>query len=151
MSTRLQQLYEAMILEHNKNPRNFKILEGCTHQSHGKNPLCGDDYYVFLNIDDQQIIQDVGFIGQGCAISKSSGSLMTDRVKGKSVSDVLALKEAFLHMVTEGISESEKVLLGKLTVFEGVKQYPVRVKCAALVWRALEDALLRSQGTVSTE
>ena len=151
MTTRLQQLYEAMILEHNKNPRNFKVLEGCNHKSHGKNPLCGDDYYVFFNVDFNNIITDVGFLGQGCAISKSSGSLMTDIVKGKSVSDVLAIKEAFLHMVTEGASDDEKVLLGKLTVFEGVKQYPIRVKCAALVWRALEDALAGATGQITTE
>lgn len=151
MNSRLQQLYEAMILEHNKNPRNFKMIENCSHTSHGKNPLCGDDYYVFFKVDDQNVIQDIGFLGQGCAISKSSGSLMTEMVKGKSVSDVLLLKDAFLHMVTEGIMDSEKELLGKLTVFEGVRQYPVRVKCAALVWRALEDALSQSTGTVSTE
>ena len=151
MSTRLQQLYEAMILEHNKHPRNFKGIEGCSHKSHGKNPLCGDDYYVFLNLDANQVITDVGFLGQGCAISKSSGSLMTDTVKGKTVSEVLALKTAFLHMVTEGATEDEKKSLGKLTVFEGVKEYPIRVKCAALVWRALEDALAGQSGHISTE
>jgi len=151
MTTRLQQLYEAMILEHNKKPRNFKMIEGSSHQSHGKNPLCGDDYYVFFTVDDSKTITDVSFLGQGCAISKSSGSMMTEMVKGKSISDVLAMKDAFLHMVTEGATDEEKALLGKLTVFEGVKQYPVRVKCAALVWRALEDALSGSTGQISTE
>ena len=151
MTTRLQQLYEAMILEHNKKPRNFKMIEGSSHQSHGKNPLCGDDYYVFFKVDESKTITDVSFLGQGCAISKSSGSMMTEMVKGKSISDVLAMKDAFLHMVTEGATDEEKALLGKLTVFEGVKQYPVRVKCAALVWRALEDALSVSIGQISTE
>jgi nitrogen fixation NifU-like protein len=139
-----------MILEHNKKPRNFLKLEHHTHSSHGKNPLCGDDYFVFINVDNN-VIQDVSFLGQGCAISKSSGSLMTEVLKGKTVEEAIEMKDAFLDMVSKDINAETKALLGKLKVFEGVKQFPVRVKCAALVWRALEDAIENKSGEISTE
>lgn len=150
MSSRIQKLYESMILQHNKSPKNFKEVPGCTHVSHGHNPLCGDDYYVFVKVDDG-VVTDIGFKGQGCAISKSSGSLMTVSLKGKPVDDVLEIKDLFLKLVSEELSSEEKEKLGKLKVFEGVKQFPVRVKCAALVWRALEDALNKGDGEVKTE
>lgn len=148
--SRLDKLYEAMILEHNKNPRNFHELSPCDAMSHGKNPLCGDDYYVYLTLDDGAI-KDIAFHGTGCAISKSSGSLMTDQLKGKSVEEAIALKDDFLELITKETTPEQKAHLGKLTVFEGVGKFPVRVKCAALVWRTLEDALLRSHGEVTTE
>lgn len=148
--SRLNRLYEEMILEHNKKPRNFLKLEPHSHASHGKNPLCGDDYFVFINIQND-IIQDVSFLGQGCAISKSSGSLMTETLKGKTLEEALELKNAFLELVSKDVDADKKALLGKLKVFEGVKQFPVRVKCAALVWRALEDALENKSGEISTE
>ena len=146
----LNNLYQEMILEHNKNPRNFKELPDHTHYSHGHNPLCGDDFKVMIKVDGS-IIQEITFIGQGCAISKASGSLMTQILKGKAIEDVLKIKDQFIDLVTK--DESEKDLLGKLIVFEGVKEYPIRVKCAALVWRALEDALQNkeSKHLVSTE
>ena len=146
----LNNLYQEMILEHNKNPRNFKELPDHTHYSHGHNPLCGDDFKVMIKVDGS-IIQEITFIGQGCAISKASGSLMTQILKGKAIEDVLKIKNQFIDLVTK--DESEKDLLGKLIVFEGVKEYPIRVKCAALVWRALEDALQNkeSKHLVSTE
>ena len=148
--SRLKQLYESTILDHNRNPRNFRTMSPCTHSSHGKNPLCGDDYFVFVNVVDG-FIEDISFHGHGCAISKSSGSLMTAHLKGKSVEDVLKYKELFIQLVSQEMSDEEKRLLGKLKVFEGVKEYPVRVKCAALVWRALEDALVVNKGEISTE
>lgn len=148
--SRLNRLYEEMILEHNKKPRNFEKLEPCTHSSHGKNPLCGDDYFVFLNLDGD-VIKEISFLGQGCAISKSSGSLMTEALKGKTVSEAVEMKDSFLDLVSKDVEPEVKNSLGKLKVFEGVKQFPVRVKCAALVWRALEDALENNAGEISTE
>ncbi len=147
---RLNQLYQEMILEHNKNPRHFKEVDPCTHSSHGHNPLCGDDFKVMINCEDN-IIKDIGFTGQGCAISKASGSMMTEAIIGKRLDEVLKKKDEFLSLITtdDDIEHS----LGKLKVFEGIKQYPVRVKCAALVWRALEDALENQEisNTISTE
>jgi len=139
---RLDHLYQETILAHNKNPRNFKVPDTFTHHSHGKNPLCGDDYHIYLNIKDG-VIEDIGFHGQGCAISKASSSILTTEVKGKRVEDVKRLKDEFLNMITEK-SQCDgdcQNCLGKLKIFEGVKKYPVRVKCATLIWRALEDAL----------
>tara|TARA_Y100000814_G_scaffold211060_1_gene156485 strand:- start:159 stop:608 length:450 start_codon:yes stop_codon:yes gene_type:complete len=147
----LNKLYEQMILEHNKNPRNFKQVDPCTHSSHGHNPLCGDDYVVSIRVKDG-IIDDIGFEGTGCAISKASGSLMTETLIGKPIDLVLDIKDKFINLVTEENAGNEN--LGKLVVFEGVKKYPVRVKCAALVWRALEDALISTStnnNTVTTE
>ena len=146
----LDNLYQQMILEHNKNPRNFKEVDPNTHYSHGHNPLCGDDYVITIRVKDG-IIEDIGFKGTGCAISKASGSLMTETLIGKKIEDVLNIKDNFLNLVTE--EDAEKVKLGKLIVFEGVKKFPVRVKCAALVWRALEDALLNKSDdhTITTE
>jgi nitrogen fixation protein NifU and related proteins len=146
----LNKLYQDMILEHNKNPRNFKTLSDHTHYSHGHNPLCGDDYIVMIKLEED-VIEDITFVGEGCAISKASGSLMTQILRGKTINEVMKIKDQFIDLVTK--DESEKDLLGKLIVFEGVKQYPIRVKCAALVWRALEDALgnNNSKHLVSTE
>tara|TARA_B100000427_G_scaffold152060_1_gene126704 strand:+ start:105 stop:551 length:447 start_codon:yes stop_codon:yes gene_type:complete len=146
----LNKLYEQMILDHNKNPRNFKQVDPCTHSSHGHNPLCGDDYVVSIRVKDG-IIDDIGFEGMGCAISKASGSLMTETLIGKPIDFVLDIKDKFINLVTE--DDAVKENLGKLVVFEGVKKYPVRVKCAALVWRALEDALINTSNnnTVTTE
>ena len=148
--SRLEKLYEAMILEHNRKPRNFHEMSGCTSVSHGKNPLCGDDYYVYVDLDEH-LIKDISFHGTGCAISKSSGSLMTDQLKGKSIEEALSLKNDFLDLITKQTTAEQKAHLGKLTVFEGVGKFPVRVKCAVLVWRTLEDALSRSNGEVTTE
>ena len=147
----LDNLYQQMILEHNKNPRNFKSVDPQTHYSHGHNPLCGDDYVVTLRVNDNGIIEDIGFTGTGCAISKASGSLMTETLIGKPVDEVLKIKDNFLTLVTEDEKPVES--LGKLVVFEGVKKFPVRVKCAALVWRALEDALLNKSNdhVITTE
>jgi nitrogen fixation NifU-like protein len=138
----LNELYQETILEHNKHPQNFHKLDHCTHCSHGKNPLCGDDYTIYLDIKDG-IIKDVGFEGHGCAISKSSASILTTSIKGKTVKEALDMKDNFLKLVTESCDGNCAQCLGKLKIFEGVKKYPVRVKCATLIWRALEDALVK--------
>jgi len=159
MNERLQQLYQEVILDHNKNPRNFSEPCQANLYAHGKNPLCGDDFQLFLYVDDNKIIQDLGFTGSGCAISKSSASMMTDMVKGKTVSEAIKLRNAFHKLVTEDIATTEvKQAFGKLKIFEGVKKFPVRVKCATLIWHALEDALQdqrdideKQEKSVSTE
>lgn len=136
-----KKLYQEMIIEHNKNPRNFGPIENPTQVLHGKNPLCGDDYYLFIRVQNK-IVEDISFQGDGCAISKSSASLMTDIVKGKPYSEIEPLLENFITLVTsDKIDENTLKSLGKLKVFEGVKDFPVRVKCATLIWRTLESAL----------
>jgi nitrogen fixation NifU-like protein len=139
---KLDDLYQEVILDHNRRPRNFGKLEAANAYSHGVNPLCGDDYHLYLQVDGSGKIQKLGFEGQGCAISKSSASLMTTAIEGKSVREAQELKEAFVSLLTqENISSETRAKVGKLKLFEGVKQFPVRVKCATLIWQALGDAL----------
>jgi nitrogen fixation NifU-like protein len=149
--SRIEKLYEAMILEHNKHPRHFGKIQPFTCYSHGYNPLCGDDYEIYIHLNDQGCIENIGFHGSGCAISKSSASLMTESVLGKSKVDALCLSGYFLQMLTT--EEVKRESLGKLLVFENVKNFPARVKCAALIWRAFEDAMSEhaQKNTVSTE
>ena len=142
------ELYQATILEYNREPRNFHEMEHATHVAHGVNPLCGDDYWVYLNVDENDVIQEASFKGHGCAISKASASMMTLDLVGKTLSEAQTLFEKFHRMVTEGQETSAD--LGKLNVFSGVWKYPERVKCAALAWRALESAISGKE-TVSTE
>jgi len=139
---RLSNLYQEVILDHNRRPRNFKEITHPTQYSHGVNPLCGDDYHLYLVMDSHGIVQDVGFQGSGCAISKASASMMTSMIKGKSLHEVTGLKDGFLELMTEEItSESIKSKVGRLIIFEGVREFPVRVKCATLIWQAFSDAL----------
>ncbi len=139
---RLDDLYQEVILDHNRRPRNFGKLEGANAYSHGYNPLCGDDYHVYLKIAPGDTIESVKFEGQGCAISKSSASMMTAMIEGKSIDFVQNLTSGFVGMLTKDeISKDEIDQLGRLKIFEGVKQYPVRVKCATLAWHALQDAI----------
>jgi nitrogen fixation NifU-like protein len=139
---RLDQLYQDVILDHNRRPRNFKEIAQPTQYSHGVNPLCGDNYHLYLTVDPSGIIQDIGFQGSGCAISKSSASMMTSVVKGKSVQEAENMKECFVQLLTqEQVSDAARQSIGRLTIFEGVKEFPVRVKCATLIWHALADAL----------
>jgi nitrogen fixation NifU-like protein len=139
---KLDDLYQEVVLDHNRNPRNFTKLADANLYSHGFNPLCGDDYELYLRVDDEGTIQKVGFQGHGCAISKSSASLMTAAIEGKNVKDAEALKRNFIHLLTdEAVSRDVKAGVGRLQFFEGVRQFPVRVKCATLAWHALEDAL----------
>ncbi len=142
VEVRLDDLYQEVILDHNRKPRNFEKLEGANAYSHGYNPLCGDDYELYLYVDQGGTIKKVGFQGQGCAISKSSASLMTIAVEGKNIKEAEALKNSFVDLLTkEPVSGEVRSAVGKLKLFEGVKQFPVRVKCATLIWHALEDAL----------
>jgi nitrogen fixation protein NifU and related proteins len=148
--SRLEQLYQEVILDHNKHPRNFHRIDGCTHSSHGVNPLCGDDYWIDVVVEDNKIV-DVAFEGSGCAISKASASLMTQHVTGKSLSEAVVMKEAFIQLLTQDTAPTNHTALGRLTILEGVKKFPVRVKCATLIWRAFEDAIESHTGQVSTE
>ena len=142
----LSKLYQEVILDHNRNPRNFKELPEPTQYSHGVNPLCGDNYHLYLKTDEKGVIQDIGFKGAGCAISKSSASMMTSLVKGKTLQEAECLKGDFLELMTQdSIAQSVKSKIPRLLVFEGVKEFPVRVKCATLIWHALADALKDAQ------
>lgn len=135
----LTELYQSVILDHNRKPRNFGTLEGANRQADGKNPLCGDSVMVQLLVEGDTI-RDVMFTGQGCAISKASASLMTAAVKGKSRGEAEALFARF-HAMVLGKSEGTKEELGQLVVFSGVSRFPVRVKCASLPWHTLKAAL----------
>ncbi len=150
--SRMQQLYQQMILDHNRNPRNNHEVMQPTHKAHGHNPLCGDDYYLTVKLNEHNIIEEIGFEGSGCAISKSSASMMTDAVKGKSKSDALAIKDAFLRLLIGNSISTDLETVGNLKILEGVKEFPVRVKCATLIWRTLENILSGAEHVpISTE
>jgi nitrogen fixation NifU-like protein len=144
------ELYQQVILEHNKKPRNFKVLETANAYSLGKNPLCGDQFAMYVKLDDGGKIEDIGFQGEGCAISKASASLMTNAVKGKSRDEALQMKDEFTQLLTGQLPEEHPHHLGRLTILSGVKEYPVRVKCATLAWHTLAAAL-QGQAETSTE
>jgi len=148
MTSDLQDLYQEVILDHNRRPRNFRVI-GAGRQAEGFNPLCGDRITVYLTIEDGTI-RDVSFQGSGCAISKASASLMTESVKGKSIEDARAIFDRFQKMITAP-AESPPDDLGKLTVLAGVRQFPVRVKCASLAWHTLKSAVEARDELVSTE
>jgi nitrogen fixation protein NifU and related proteins len=139
----LTDLYQEVILDHNRRPRNFRVLDNPTHHAEGYNPLCGDRLSLFLKVDGD-VIADVGFQGSGCAISKASASLMTDSLKGRQVSEARALFERFHRMVTTP-PDVEVEDLGKLSALAGVREFPVRVKCASLAWHTLKAALERAE------
>ena len=144
------ELYQQVILEHNKKPRNFKKLEHPTHTAEGYNPLCGDHLYVFLKLEDDKIA-DVAFDGSGCAISKASASMMTAAIKGKTTAEAKNLFEEFHNLVLGKLHpDRDPNHLGKLTVFSGIWQYPSRIKCAALSWHTMKGALTKVQ-SISTE
>lgn len=144
----LRDLYQEVILDHNKRPRNFRVIEQASHRAEGFNPLCGDRVTVYLNIQDG-VIQDLAFQGSGCAISTASASLMTDALKGKPIAEVESLFQDFHNAVT-GNGDFPRGL-GKLAVLAGVRDYPSRVKCATLAWHALRAALEQRTETVATE
>ncbi|KPK65789.1 MAG: nitrogen fixation protein NifU [Gemmatimonas sp. SG8_38_2] len=147
----LRELYQQVILEHSRSPRNFKELDGASHSAEGYNPLCGDQIAVFVILDGDKIA-DIGFKGSGCAISKASASLMTAAVKGKTLAEAEALFGSFREMVTsEHDADIDADELGKLAVFSGVREFPVRVKCATLAWHTLHSALEGKGESVSTE
>jgi nitrogen fixation protein NifU and related proteins len=145
----LRDLYQDVILEHSKRPRNYRTLEAANRTVEGYNPLCGDHFTIYLNVGDGHI-RDISFQGSGCAISKASASMMTQAVKGKRTEEAEELFEKFHHFVT-GRNSVESNDLGKLAVFAGVSEFPVRVKCATLAWHALRAALQGEQHAVSTE
>ena len=144
----LDDLYQEIILDHSKKPRNFKELSGANHKADGYNPLCGDKVSVYLKLEDG-FVEDISFMGSGCAISTASASLMTETLKGKSLGEVETLFKNFHNLVTGKSSTSTE--LAKLAVFHGVSQFPVRVKCATLVWHTLQAAIKSKPETVSTE
>ena len=144
----LRDLYQELILDHNKRPRNFKALADANRTAEGYNPLCGDKVKIFLRLEDG-LVQDVSFQGSGCAISKASASVMTESLKGKTVAEVESLFKRFRDLVMGKEPESDD--LGKLVVFSGVCAYPMRVKCATLAWHALFAALQGKGDAVSTE
>jgi nitrogen fixation NifU-like protein len=147
----LTELYQQVILDHNRNPRNFRVIENADRVGSGDNPLCGDRITVFVKLDGD-IIEDVSFSGSGCAISQASASLMTTAVRGKSIDDAKTLFERFHAMVTTQIGEQiDEKGLGKLRAFGGVREFPSRVKCANLSWHTLRSALESHSNPVSTE
>ena len=151
MDDSLRELYQEVILDHSKHPRHFGPLPEATHHAEGYNPLCGDHFTVYLEVEGDSI-RDAGFQGSGCAISKASASMMTQAVKGKSRAEAEKLFARFHQLVTEGKSgNGNGNELGKLEVFSGVSEFPVRVKCATLAWHTLQAALQGKQQPVTTE
>jgi nitrogen fixation protein NifU and related proteins len=147
----LRELYQEVILDHNKRPRNFRMIESPTRVAKGHNPLCGDRLTLYLNIEGDRIA-DVAFEGSGCAISKASASLMTEAVKGRTVAEAEALFQRFHNMVTSPPDEPVTTNgLGKLAVFAGVREYPVRVKCASLAWHTMKNAVEDRSEVAKTE
>jgi len=147
----LRELYQTTILDHNKQPRNFRVPAGANRQAAGHNPLCGDRVAVHV-VFEEDVVKDVGFQGAGCAISTASASLMTQAVKGKSRAEFEKLFDAFHEVVTgDPQQEVDAASVGKLAVLAGVREYPVRVKCATLAWHTLRAALAGGRETVKTE
>jgi nitrogen fixation protein NifU and related proteins len=151
----LRELYQEIILDHGKNPRNLRKTENFNRDAKGYNPLCGDKVHVFLKLDENKKIKDISFEGSGCAISMASASIMTDLVKEKDEKDIKELTKDFLNMIkekpdisTKTLSENDKT---KLMSLSGVKQYPMRVKCATLAWHTLKSAITNSQEEINTE
>jgi nitrogen fixation protein NifU and related proteins len=148
--TELKQLYQEVILDHNRNPRNFRRIESTPYHADGFNPLCGDQVSVYLSIQNG-IIEDASFHGKGCAISVASASLMTEALKGKTCAEAETLFTHFHTIMTEEANNSSCEHLGKLAVLQGVKDYPTRIKCATLAWHASQTAMHQLTCDVSTE
>ena len=148
----LRGLYQEVILDHSKKPRNYRVLEGADHHAEGYNPLCGDRVTIYVKLENDRI-SDISFQGSGCAISTSSASLLTETLKGKTIEEADALFEKFHALVTGEANGSHAgdVPLGKLAVFSGVAEFPLRVKCATLAWHTLRSALHEGHGRVTTE
>ena len=151
----LKELYQEIILEHGKNPKNLRKTDGFNKDAKGNNPLCGDNVHVYLKLNDQKKVEDISFEGSGCAISMASASIMTDLIKGKNEIEAKEIVEDFLGMIKENpelkseyLKEDEKT---KLMCLSGVKQYPMRVKCATLSWHTLISAIDNSQEEINTE
>jgi len=151
----LKELYQEIILDHGKNPRNLRKTENFNKDAKGHNPLCGDKVHIFLKIDENKNISDISFEGSGCAISMASASIMTDLMKEKKEKEVKELVEDFLQMIKESPEMNTKIITKnektKLMSLSGVKQYPMRVKCATLAWHTLTSAMNNSQEETNTE
>lgn len=148
----LKDLYLQVIVDHNKSPRNFGVLNPASHDAEGYNPLCGDQLHIYLNINDEGVIKDVKFEGQGCAISTASASLMTEALKGKNVAEFGQIFENFTHMATADMSEPpNEEVLGKLAALAGVREFPSRIKCATLCWHTMKAAIEGSGEPAKTE
>ena len=152
MSPEIEELYQDVILDHSRRPRNFGDLPDAAVRVHGDNPACGDEIHLSVKFDGGGSLHDIKFTGHGCAISQASASLMTMKLKGKSRTEVMEMLDAFHDLVTDATNEAPKTL-GDLRVMKGVRNFPQRVKCAMLAWRAVEQALEQGAGeaTVSTE
>jgi nitrogen fixation NifU-like protein len=147
----ISELYQEVILDHNQRPRNFRALEGAARRADGHNPLCGDRLTLFVELKEGRVAE-IGFVGSGCAISKASASMMTEAIKGRTAGEAEALFQAFHGLVTgDGTIQADDPRLGKLVVFAGVRDYPIRVKCATLAWHTLRAALEDNGGTATTE
>ena len=151
----LRELYQEIILDHGKNPRNLRKTENFNKDAKGHNPLCGDKVHIFLKLNDNKKVEDISFEGQGCAISMASASIMTDLLKGKEEKEVKEIVNDFLEMIKEKdeiktnlLKDDEKT---KLMCLSGVKQYPMRVKCATLSWHTLTSAIDKSQNEINSE
>lgn len=152
IDSNLRELYQEVIFDHNRQPRNFHTMPEADHHADGHNPLCGDQLTVYLRIEDD-IVTDASFVGHGCAISTASASLMTEAIKGKPVAEVEALFSAFHTMLTDASTAQAEAPaeLGKLAVFAGVREFPARVKCATLAWHTLHNAIIGAQAPARTE
>jgi nitrogen fixation NifU-like protein len=150
MNNEMRELYQQMILAHNKNPKNFRVIEDPSHFAEGHNPLCGDNLNVYVTLGSNGIIEDISFQGSGCAISKSAASMMTEALKGKSEVVAREMFEQYHQLVTGKLKPEDAGNLGKLTIFSGVWEYPARVKCASLSWHTVKAALDKEE-IASTE
>ena len=146
----LDALYQEVILDHNRKPRNFREMEGADRRVEGRNPLCGDEITLWVKLEGDRLA-DVSFKGTGCAVSKSSASLMTAAVKGKTVDETLALFDRMHEMLTGKLPEDQRKDMGSLAALGGVSRFPVRVKCASLSWHALKSALEQGPGEITTD
>ncbi len=148
----LRDLYQQVIVDHNKHPRNFGKLTDFNHEADGYNPLCGDKLHIYMKVNGAGIIEDVSFEGEGCAISVASASLMTEAMKGRPVAEFRPLFDGFQHMVTADLAEApDEEQLGKLAVLAGVREFPSRIKCATLCWHTLQAALQDKPEAAKTE
>jgi nitrogen fixation NifU-like protein len=146
----LRELYQELILDHSKKPRNYREMPNANRKVEGFNPLCGDHFTVYMDLEGETV-KDISFQGSGCALSKASASMMTQALKGKTKSDAEALFERFHGLVTGKTAGPEAESLGKLAVFSGVSEFPVRVKCASLAWHAMKAAIEGEADQISTE
>jgi nitrogen fixation NifU-like protein len=146
----LEALYQEVMLDHNRKPRNFREIENADRRIEGRNPLCGDELTLWLKLDGDRIA-DISFKGTGCAVSKSSASLMTAAVKGKTIAETLGLFERFHDMITGKSPEADREKMGSLAALGGVSKFPIRVKCASLAWHALKSALEAGPAEITTD